>query len=293
MDNRHSRQSFLGETSEATIKNTTVAVIGLCGGGSHVSQQLAHIGVGKLVLVDGDFAEDSNRNRMVGLTYAEAQAEARKVDVISARVAAVSPETEIVKHDGPWNLALDDLKQVDYIFGCVDTMGARDELERFARRFRIPYIDVGMDVHGEEGRYFISGQVIASLPGQPCMRCMGFITDAALAAENARYGAAGDALKSSGRTAFSPRLLSEFLWRSLPRGTTRRRRRFMSSTTATGARPGRVLNWATCRRASVATWRAPKVRGTSSRGDCFVVSGRLKRALFNATRMRYARCVSN
>lgn len=191
MDSRHSRQSFLGETSEATIKNTTVAVIGLCGGGSHVSQQLAHIGVGKLVLVDSDFAEDSNRNRMVGLTHAEAQAEARKVHVISARVAAVSPETEIVKHDSPWNLALDDLKKVDYIFGCVDTMGARDELERFARRYRIPYIDIGMDIHGEEGRYFISGQVIASLPGQPCMRCTGFITDAALAAENARYGAAG------------------------------------------------------------------------------------------------------
>jgi molybdopterin-synthase adenylyltransferase len=188
---RHSRQSFLGETSEATIKNTAVAVIGLCGGGSHVSQQLAHIGVGKLVLVDSDFAEDSNRNRMVGLTHAEAQAQARKVEVIAARVAAVSPETELLKHDGSWNRALGLLKKVDFIFGCVDTMSARDELERFARRHRIPYIDVGMDVHGEEGRYFISGQVITSLPSQPCMRCMGFVNDAKLAAENARYGAAG------------------------------------------------------------------------------------------------------
>ena len=128
---------------------------------------------------------------MVGLTYAEAQTKARKVDVIATRVSSVSPETEIVKHDGPWNHALDDLKNVDFIFGCVDTMGARDDIERFARRYGIAYIDIGMDVHGEEGRYFISGQVIASLPGQPCMRCMGFITDAALAAENARYGAAG------------------------------------------------------------------------------------------------------
>lgn len=75
---------------------------------------------------------------MVGLTYAEAQAEARKVDVISARVAAVSPETEIVKHDGPWNLALDDLKQVDYIFGCVDTMGraTNSNVSRVAFAFR-------------------------------------------------------------------------------------------------------------------------------------------------------------
>lgn len=62
----------------------------------------------------------------------------------------------------------------------------REGLERFARRYSIPYIDIGMDVHGEAGKYFITGQVITSLVGQPRMRCMNFITDEGLTAEQAR-----------------------------------------------------------------------------------------------------------
>src|ERR1700730_12183464 len=40
------------------------------------------------------------------------------------------------------------LRRCDVIFGCVDSYRERDELERFMRRFLIPYIDIGMDVHG-------------------------------------------------------------------------------------------------------------------------------------------------
>ena len=52
------------------------------------------------------------------------------------------------------------------------------------------YIDIGMDVHGEDPSV-IGGQVILSSPGGLCMRCMGFLTDAKLAEEAARYGKAG------------------------------------------------------------------------------------------------------
>lgn len=37
----------------------------------------------------------------------------------------------------------------------------------------------------------MSGQVILSMPGHPCMRCLGFITDERLAMEASRYGDAG------------------------------------------------------------------------------------------------------
>lgn len=37
----------------------------------------------------------------------------------------------------------------------------------------------------------MAGQVIVSLPGGPCMRCLGFLTEEKLAREAARYGAAG------------------------------------------------------------------------------------------------------
>jgi hypothetical protein len=73
----------------------------------------------------------------------------------------------------------------------VDTYKDRAELEAFARRYLIPYVDMGMDVSGDPGDYVISGQVIASVPGYPCMRCLGFLTEAKLAEEAKRYGKAG------------------------------------------------------------------------------------------------------
>ena len=51
---KHDRQSFLGATSEQDLKRAKVGVIGLGGGGSHVIQQLAHLGVANYVLVDPD-----------------------------------------------------------------------------------------------------------------------------------------------------------------------------------------------------------------------------------------------
>ena len=76
--------------------------------------------------------------------------------------------------------------------GSVDTFVEREQLERFARRSLIPYIDVGMDVHDlKEHGFLVSGQIILSTPGNPCMRCCGFITDERLKREAERYGAAG------------------------------------------------------------------------------------------------------
>jgi hypothetical protein len=56
----------------------------------------------------------------------------------------------------------------------------------------LPYIDIGMDVTEVGGRMFaIAGQMIMTRPGGPCMRCLGFLTDERLNAEENHYGDAG------------------------------------------------------------------------------------------------------
>ena len=62
-----------------------------------------------------------------------------------------------------------------------------------ARRFGIPYIDIGMDITEVRPRSFaVAGQMIMTLPGGgPCMRCLGFLTPDKLAQEENRYGDAG------------------------------------------------------------------------------------------------------
>jgi len=45
-------------------------------------------------------------------------------------------------------------------------------------------IDIGMDVHDVKNqRHLISEQVILSMPGKPCLRCCGLITDERLTQE--------------------------------------------------------------------------------------------------------------
>jgi hypothetical protein len=185
------RQSFLGSQSDDTLTRSSVAVIGLCGGGSHVAQQLAHVGVGSILLVDHDIADDTNLNRMVGLTAADVMAGSTKVNVLDRLISSVNPNADVQSFSMRWQHCTDHLKHCSAIFGCVDSYGERDQLERFARRYMIPYIDVGMDVHGSNGQHYVTGQIIVSLPGQTCMRCMGFLTDEVLAQEARKYGAAG------------------------------------------------------------------------------------------------------
>jgi hypothetical protein len=48
-----------------------------------------------------------------------------------------------------------------------------------------------MDVHSVGDEYVIGGQVILSMPGSLCMRCVGFIRDDLLAKEASQYGSAG------------------------------------------------------------------------------------------------------
>lgn len=185
------RQSFLGDNSEEILRESTAAIIGLCGGGSHVAQQLAHVGLGKFLLVDHDVAEDTNLNRMVGLTAVKAAEQANKTEVIRDLILGINPSAVVRLVTGKWQTEHALLRECTAVFGCVDSFEERHQIERYTRRFMIPYIDVGMDVHGATNRYSISGQVILSLPGHPCMHCMGFLNEGVLSQEARRYGSVG------------------------------------------------------------------------------------------------------
>lgn len=186
-----SRQSFLGSDAERILHGARVAIVGLCGGGSHVAQQLAHIGVGEFLLLDFDRVEASNLNRMVGGRPEDARDASLKVEVIARCIRQINPQAVIHTFSCRWQEKAEWLRDCAAVFGCVDGFSARRELEAHSRRYLTPYIDVGMDVSRLDEEHVISGQVITSLPGRPCMWCMGFLTEEVLAQEAAAYGAAG------------------------------------------------------------------------------------------------------
>src|ERR1700677_2159421 len=176
------RQSFLGADSEIVLARSRAALVGLGGGGSHITQQLAHIGLGSFLPIDPDLIEDTNLNRLVGATMEDVKLGTAKVDIAERVIKAVNPAAEVIKRRANWTAVTAELRDVDVIFACVDSIGCRSELEAFARRFLIPLIDIGMDVHESSGEFSISGQVMLSMPGKPCMGGMGLVTEGAVRA---------------------------------------------------------------------------------------------------------------
>ena len=191
MNAKQSRQSFLGANNAEVLAGTTIGIVGLCGGGSHVCQQLAHAGVGRFVIADFDHVDHSNLNRMVGSCPADADAAHRKVAVMRDVIRRINPSAKVVCADGEWQQYAMEFRGCSAIIGCVDRFSAREELERFCRRFLIPFVDIGMDVFTTAGGHSISGQVVLSVPGGPCLWCLGVLTQERLAVEQQNYGAAG------------------------------------------------------------------------------------------------------
>jgi len=187
---RFVRQSFLGPDADDRIAQCTIGVAGLGGGGSHVVQQLAHIGVQRYVLFDGDTVEESNLNRLIGAKSLDVPAETPKLHIAKTVIYGLQPDAKVKSFAGRWQERPEILRECQIVFGCVDGYQGRSELEVACRRYMMHYIDIGMDVHGEK-LPVIGGQVILSSPGNLCMRCMGFLTDAKSKEEAEKYGKAG------------------------------------------------------------------------------------------------------
>lgn len=192
MSSRSSRQSFLGARSDLIFGQARVAVLGLGGGGSHIVQQLSHVGFRNFTVCDPDVVEDSNLNRLIGATEADVARRTPKVDVAERLILGLAPNARIEKLTSRWQESTGSVRVADIIFGCLDGYAERQALEAFARRYLIPLIDIGMDVHVVDGSPpAMSGQVIVSLPGSPCMQCLGFLNSTTLAKEATNYGDAG------------------------------------------------------------------------------------------------------
>ncbi len=185
---RYSRQSFLGDYSELLIRSLRVGIVGLSGGGSHVVQQLAHLGFEKYVLSDPDGIDESNLNRVVGATYEDVTQKRSKFEVFQRLIRNLHLDAEILGGRLRWEDLAGELKSCDVIFGCLDTVLGRRDLENFCRRYLIEYIDIGMGIATDSIPYSMFGQVQLSAPGHQCLTCNGFITPENLKREANNYG---------------------------------------------------------------------------------------------------------
>lgn len=189
---RASRQGFLGSRAQSIFECARVGIVGLGGGGSHIVQQLSHIGFRHFVLYDPDIVEASNLNRLIGATEDDVRARRTKVEVAERMIHGLCGHAIVEAYAADWATSPQPLRACDIVFGCLDSFASRRDLEASMRRYLVPLIDIGLDVAiVRDEAPQMGGQVILSMPGKPCMKCMGFLSDANLAKEAARYGDAG------------------------------------------------------------------------------------------------------
>jgi hypothetical protein len=189
---RYSRQSFLGKDSEQVIAARTIGVVGVGGGGSHIVQQLTHVGFKKFALYDQDSIDLSNLNRTVGATEKDVEQKTKKIKIAHRTIESLHSDSVIKAFGRRWQENPEPLRECDIVFGCVDKYQERHELEVSMRRYFIPYIDIGLTVvHQSPRPPFMSGHVFLSMPGKLCMWCLGILSEGKLADETRNYGDTG------------------------------------------------------------------------------------------------------
>jgi hypothetical protein len=175
----------LGAAGQALLRELRVGVVGLGGIGSLVSMQLAHLGVGEIVLLDGDIVEESNLSRIVGARK-EDVGRTYKVDVAARYAESLGLLGRIERYPEFVGSAHESLlASCDVIVSCVDRQTPRAMLNRLAYRYLVPVLDLGTVFRVDAAGSIVgdAGRVVVVGPGRPCLGCWGHIDPHALRIE--------------------------------------------------------------------------------------------------------------
>jgi molybdopterin/thiamine biosynthesis adenylyltransferase len=165
-----------GQEGQRALQGLRVAVVGLGGMGSVVSQQLAHLGVRDFILIDPDTLEATNLNRVANAT--PALLGRPKVEVAAAYIRAVAPDARVncLRGDVTRVGVARELVNADLILGCTDSHGSRAVLQQVAYQYLIPCIDTGVTIAVAGGRVtHVYGRVQLLAPGHACLTCGGLL----------------------------------------------------------------------------------------------------------------------
>lgn len=162
---RHLLLPDLGVEGQRRLRNARVLVVGAGGLGSPALLYLAAAGVGTIGVVDDDVVESTNLQRQV--VHGVADIGRAKVDSAAEAVAAISPDTVVVRHQerlDEWS-ALGLLADYDLVLDGADNFPTRYLVGDACARLGIPH------VWGSVFRF--DGQVSVWWAGEgPCYACV-------------------------------------------------------------------------------------------------------------------------
>lgn len=154
-------QKSISLDDQAKLEKATVAIIGCGGLGGYICEEMARVGVGHLILIDGDRVEVTNLNRQLLAT--EENIGQWKVEAGRERIQRINSGTKVDiirgwfrEEDAPERLA-----GADLVCDALDSISARLALERSCHALGIPLVFASI------GGWF--GLLGLSFPGDNCV----------------------------------------------------------------------------------------------------------------------------
>ncbi|HVV12774.1 ThiF family adenylyltransferase [Amycolatopsis sp.] len=185
-DARHDRQARLfGDRGQHAFGRMRVAVVGLGGVGSIVTELLARLGVGHLDLIDRDTADETNLARLLAAEPDDIGKPKTELAARNARRANPKISLTLIPENVQHPTALQAIAACDWIFLAADTNAARHWVNETVHRYLIPATQAGVkipvDPLGQVGRIHVA--VRHQIPGNGCMWCNGLINPTELAVD--------------------------------------------------------------------------------------------------------------
>ncbi len=126
------------------LLRSRVSIVGLGGLGGAVTEILARVGIGTLMLIDGDIFEDSNLNRQFLST--PALIATSKAEAAAQRVRQINPSIVVQQYDENLNdsNSLSLIENSDVAVDCLDNVPARFSLERASKQIGFPLVSAAV-----------------------------------------------------------------------------------------------------------------------------------------------------
>ncbi len=143
-------------SEQIELLSATVAVIGCGGLGGSIIEMLARLGIGTLIIVDGDKFNENNLNRQ--LISTEKKIGKNKAEAAAERITKINSSVKINSY--PQFIDSTNIQQVirgaDLVIDALDNIPARFVVEKACRDYKIPFI------HGAVNGF--NGQVSTIFP---------------------------------------------------------------------------------------------------------------------------------
>lgn len=134
----------ISHEDQKKLAKSTIAIVGCGGLGGTMAEELARLGIGRLILIDGDIFEESNLNRQLFST--ENNIGEKKVEAARKRLKAVNSEVKLTLFDKWFNK--DNAKILfngaDLVLDALDSINRRVELESACHDLNIPLVFAGI-----------------------------------------------------------------------------------------------------------------------------------------------------